>query len=229
MEILELTIRPTFDSLINEDSVEGNDVALLYEQGLNSEPVSIEAEKEFSIPDGFEAVIDSPENAVILDKDSPLPEYVEKLSAGTYTYKGNGVILKCHDEPLHEDGEDWRELPMDSNPAEPTKVESKFLQILADAFPGYEFKYEQEGFYCRLGSERVNIFDGIKELPETEEEQYWATLPGLQTKDDVLSVKYAEYKMMRGLVERVSGTFFKQQGIHLIINRIPTFAEFLEL
>jgi hypothetical protein len=94
MEILELTVRPTFDSLIDEDYVEGNDDAILYKQGLNSEPMSVEVEEDFSIPNGFEAVIDSPENAAILDKDSPLPERVEKLSAGKYLYSGGGKIQR---------------------------------------------------------------------------------------------------------------------------------------
>ena len=93
MELLELTVRPTFDSLVDEDYIEGNDDALLYKQGLNSEPMSVEVEEEFSIPDGFEAVIDSPENAVILDKDS-LPERVEKLSAGRYFYSGGDRIQR---------------------------------------------------------------------------------------------------------------------------------------
>jgi hypothetical protein len=118
---------------------------------------------------------------------------------------------------------------MDIKPIKPTKAEADFVQILTDAFPEYEFKYGQDSFYCRLGSEWVNIFDSIKELPETEEERYWKTLPGLQTNDGALSGKYAGYKMMRGLVERVRGNFFKQQRVDLIINRIPTFTEFLEL
>jgi hypothetical protein len=118
---------------------------------------------------------------------------------------------------------------MDIKPIKPTKAEADFVQILTDAFPEYEFKYEQEGFYCRLGSEWVNVFDSIKELPETEEERYWKTLPGLQTNDGVLSGKYAGYKIMRGLVERVRGIYFKSHHVNVGVSRIPTFSEFLEL
>jgi hypothetical protein len=94
MDQLELLFRPTFDSLVDEDYVEGNDDTILYEQGLNSEPMSVGTEEEFLIPDGFEAVIDSPENAALLIEDSPLPEYVEKLSAGRYLYSGGGRIQR---------------------------------------------------------------------------------------------------------------------------------------
>ena len=111
MEKLELTVRPTFDSLVDEDYIEGNDDALLYQQGLNSEPVSIDAEKEFLIPDGYEAQIESPVCFLEWDKERDdgfvpnmrirgflvYPEECETLVAGQYLYKGNGIIQRFND------------------------------------------------------------------------------------------------------------------------------------
>lgn len=136
---------------------------------------------------------------------------------------------KYGDSPWIFDEEGIEPYSIDIIPVKPTKAESDFLQILMDAFPEYDFKYEQESFYCRLGGEWVNIFDSIKDMPESEGERYWMTLSGLETEDDALRAKYYEFKMIRRLIERVRCSFFRQQRVDLNINRIPTFLEFLEM
>ncbi len=111
MEKLELTVRPTFDSLVDEDYIEGNDDALLYQQDLNSEPMSVEVEEEFLIPDGYEAKIKLPVCFLEWDKERDegfvpnmeirgllvYPEECETLVAGQYLYKGNGIIQRFND------------------------------------------------------------------------------------------------------------------------------------
>jgi len=101
MDTLELIIRPTFESLIDEDYIEGDDDALLFEQGLDSELVSIEAGEEFVIPDGCEAVIDFLEDDAEFDDGSSFAENGEKLSAGIYLYSGGGKIQRIDFNSKH--------------------------------------------------------------------------------------------------------------------------------
>jgi len=92
MDILELTIRPTFESLTGGYDETENDNAILYEQGLNSEPLNVEIDEVFVIENGMEAMVYSPENAWIYRGDLFDPDSIEKLSVGKYQYKGKGKI-----------------------------------------------------------------------------------------------------------------------------------------
>ncbi len=93
-DTLELTVLPTFRALSGGCDETENDDAVLYEQGLSSAPMTIEVDEVFSISNGQEALVDSPERAWTCNEDDSDPDEAEKLSAGQYCYKGDGKIQR---------------------------------------------------------------------------------------------------------------------------------------
>jgi hypothetical protein len=94
VDILELTIRPTFESLSGGFGETENDDAILYEQGVESQPLDVEVDEVFSISEGLEAVVCSPERTWTCNEDDSELDGDEKLSVGTYRYVGDGKILR---------------------------------------------------------------------------------------------------------------------------------------
>ena len=91
-DTLELTVRPTFESLSGGFDETENDAEVLYEQGLSSAPMTIEVDEVFSISNGQEALVVSPERAWTCNEDDSDPDEADKLSAGRYCYRGDGKI-----------------------------------------------------------------------------------------------------------------------------------------
>jgi len=93
-DTLELMVRPTFRALSGGFDETENDAAFLDEQGLNSAPMTVDVDESFSISEGLEALVDSPERAWTCNEDDSDPDEAEKLSAGQYCYKGDGKIQR---------------------------------------------------------------------------------------------------------------------------------------
>ena len=116
MDTLELTVRPTFESLVDEDYIEGDDEAIMAEQGVCSEPLDVEAGEEFEVPDGSEATVPEDRECFLAGEKDDFdfavqrngfwidPTGVSVLSAGRYQYMGHGVVqLIMQDDEYMDD------------------------------------------------------------------------------------------------------------------------------
>lgn len=111
MDELNLLFRPTIGALSEEDDIDaGNEDGLLYEQGIESEPVCIQEGETFDIPEGVEAIPADCECFLAGERDVDFCEKrngfwinpcTSRLHAGRYQYMGHGVVqLIMQDDDL---------------------------------------------------------------------------------------------------------------------------------
>ena len=91
--VLEVVLRPAFESVVDEDYAEGeNDLAYQMEQGMGSELLIVKEGDDFSVPEGYEAILNEDPVLTECNEDGSNPDYADELSPGTYRFVGNGTI-----------------------------------------------------------------------------------------------------------------------------------------
>jgi hypothetical protein len=175
--------------------------------------------EEFEISDDGEVVLAFPP-CVLVDPDGSFAtlEIGSILPAGKYVYAEEEII-----ERREETG-----APDEKCFGMPTKAMTDFLRILTEVFSPHQFKYENERFFCLLGSEWIDIFEFTGRQPD-ENKGEWPSFYSLGSGDDARDKKYIDYQIMKDTIETVRDKFFAPQQIKLEATRIPTFSEFLEL
>jgi hypothetical protein len=110
MDELNLLFRPTIEALIEDCHIDAdNDDGLLFAQGVESEPVCIQKDETFEIPEGREAVPDDCECFLAGEKDDFVffakrngfwidPEGIRVLLTGRYQYMGEGIVQRSIDD-----------------------------------------------------------------------------------------------------------------------------------